>query len=93
MVAFSATFRPHWGRGYMASALPAVLAFAYARLELHWVYADTDPRNTAAVRTLERLGFRREGMLREHYLVAGEPQDAFLYGLLRSEWTVVAEIR
>jgi [ribosomal protein S5]-alanine N-acetyltransferase len=83
--------RPHWGRGYMAAALPAVLGFAYGRQGLHRVYADTDPRNAASVRTLERLGFRREGMLREHYLAAGERQDAVVYGLLRSEWTAAVE--
>jgi RimJ/RimL family protein N-acetyltransferase len=83
--------RPHQGRGYMASALPAVLGFAFGRLGLHRVHADTDPRNAPSIRALERLGFRREGVLREHYLVQGEPQDAVVYGLLRSEWARGAE--
>jgi RimJ/RimL family protein N-acetyltransferase len=83
--------RAFWGRGYMAAALPAVLAFAFDRLGLHRLYADTDPRNDPAMRALERLGFLREGVLREHYLVQGEPQDAILYGLLRSEWARGAE--
>jgi RimJ/RimL family protein N-acetyltransferase len=78
--------RNHWGQGFMAAALPAVLEFAFNTMELHRVYADTDPRNDASIRVLERLGFRREGVLREHYLVQGEPQDAIMYGLLRSEW-------
>jgi RimJ/RimL family protein N-acetyltransferase len=78
--------RPHQGRGYMAAALPALLRFAFGRLDLHRVVADSDPRNVPSIRTLERLGFRREGLLRQHYLVAGEPQDAVVYGLLRSEW-------
>jgi RimJ/RimL family protein N-acetyltransferase len=78
--------RAFWGRGYMAAALPAVLAFAFGRLGLHRVFADADPRNAPSIRALERLGFRREGLLREHYLVQGEPQDAVVYGLLRPEW-------
>jgi RimJ/RimL family protein N-acetyltransferase len=82
--------RAHWGRGYMTAALPAVLAFAFDRLGLHRVFADTDPRNAASIRTLDRLGFVREGLLREHYLVQGEPQDAIVYGLLRTEWTRAA---
>jgi RimJ/RimL family protein N-acetyltransferase len=78
--------REHQGRGYMAAALPAVLRFAFVRLGLHRVFADTDPRNAPSIRALERLGFRREGVLLEHYLIAGEPQDAVVYGLLQSEW-------
>lgn len=35
---------------------------------------------------LERLGFEREGYLRERYHVNGELQDAVLYGLLRRDW-------
>jgi [ribosomal protein S5]-alanine N-acetyltransferase len=78
--------RVHQGRGHMAAALPTILRFAFGQLELHRVYADTDPRNARSARALERLGFHREGLLRQHYLVAGEPQDAVVYGLLRSEW-------
>jgi len=78
--------RAFWGRGYMAAALPAVLAFAFGRLGLHRVYADADPRNTRSIRALERLGFVREGVLREHYLVRGEAQDGVVFGLLRLEW-------
>ncbi len=78
--------RAFWGRGYMAAVLPAVLEFAFGQLGLHRVFADTDPRNAPSIRALERLGFLREGVLREHYLVQGEPQDAVVYGLLRPEW-------
>ncbi|HEY5910041.1 MAG TPA: GNAT family N-acetyltransferase [Verrucomicrobiae bacterium] len=78
--------RAYWGQGYMSEALPVLLRFGFSELRLHRVWADTDPRNAASIRALERHGFRREGFLREHYLVQGEPQHAVVYGLLRSEW-------
>ena len=78
--------RAFWGRGYIVAALPAVIEFAFCRMRLHRIFADTDPRNAPAIRALERQGFRREGVMREHHLVQGEPQDAVVYGLLRSEW-------
>jgi RimJ/RimL family protein N-acetyltransferase len=77
--------RAHWGQGYMAEALRVLLRFAFVELRLHRVMADADPRNARSMRALERLGFRREGLLRQHYLVQGEAQDAVVYGLLRSE--------
>jgi len=83
--------RAFWGQGYMAAALPTVIAFAFGQLGLHRMFADIDPRNARSIRVLNRLGFRREGILREHYLVQGEPQDAVVYGLLRSEWVCGAE--
>lgn len=78
--------RAHWGQGHMSAALPAVLDFAFEGLGLHRVFADTDPRNVASMRHLERLGFVREGYMREHYLVEGEWQDAVMYGLLTEDW-------
>jgi ribosomal-protein-alanine N-acetyltransferase len=78
--------RAHWGNGYMQEALEAVLNYAFAVLKLHRIEADVDPRNAASVRTLERLGFQREGYLRERWQVNGEIQDAFFYGLLRPDW-------
>ena len=78
--------RAYWGRGYMNEALQALLAYAFETLDLRRIEADVDPRNTASLRTVERLGFQREGFLRERWQVNGEIQDAYFYGLLRQEW-------
>ena len=78
--------RAVWGRGYLKEALPVLLDHAFGALALHRIEADVDPRNTASIRLLERMGFRREGYLRERYLQAGEIQDAVIFGLLEDEW-------
>lgn len=78
--------RAYWGQGYMNEALNAVLAYAFESLGLHRIEADIDPRNTASIKTVERLGFKREGYLRERWQVNGEIQDAYFYGLLKQEW-------
>ncbi|HVQ37354.1 MAG TPA: GNAT family N-acetyltransferase [Pyrinomonadaceae bacterium] len=78
--------RAHWGNGYMQEALQALLGFAFDVLHLHRIEADVDPRNAASIRSLEKLGFQREGYLRERWQVGGEIQDALFYGLLRSDW-------
>lgn len=78
--------RTHWGNGYMQETLKAVLVYAFEVLGFHRIEADVDPRNAASIRTLERLGFQREGYLRERWQVNGEIQDAFFYGLLRPDW-------
>jgi [ribosomal protein S5]-alanine N-acetyltransferase len=78
--------REHWGQGYMSEALGALLAFCFGELDLHRLEADIDPRNASSIRSLERLGFQREGCLRERWLVGGGTQDSLFFGLLRREW-------
>jgi len=78
--------REHWSRGYMAEALPALVAHAFETMGLNRLEADVDPRNTASARVLARLGFRQEGLLRERWIVRGEVSDSAIYALLRGEW-------
>ena len=78
--------RPHWGAGYMHEALTAFVGFAFRSLMLNRIEADIDPRNAGSRRTLERLGFKREGLLRDRWIVAGETSDTEMFGLLAREW-------
>ena len=78
--------RPHWGQGFMHEALIAVVDYAFGPLDLRRLEADIDPRNHASLRALERLGFAREGLLRERWQVGDEISDSALMGLLAHEW-------
>ena len=78
--------RRHWGHGFMHEALTALLEFGFGELDLNRVEADIDPRNVASAKSVERLGFVKEGHLRERWIVEGEVSDSSLYGLLRSDW-------
>ena len=80
-----------WGHGYMHEALTAVLNYGFTELALNRVEADIDPRNAASAKTLERLGFQNEGLLRERWVVDGEVSDSGIYGLLRRDWLARTE--
>jgi [ribosomal protein S5]-alanine N-acetyltransferase len=75
-----------WGCGYATEAARALLQWAFDLLDLNRVQAETDTRNVASARVLEKLGFMREGTLREDCVVNGEASDSWVYGLLRREW-------
>ncbi len=77
--------RPFWGRGYISEAVRAVVDSAFDVLDMHRIEAEIDPRNGASARVLERLGFVREGLLRERWIVDGRTSDSAFYGLLRSD--------
>lgn len=78
--------RSAWGQGQMHEALQAMLDHGFGVLGLHRVEADIDPLNLASARTLRRLGFQPEGLLRERWIVAGTVSDSALYGLLGRDW-------
>ncbi len=75
-----------WGQGYATEAARALLQWAFDALDLNRVQAETDTRNLASARVLEKLGFVREGTLREDCIVNGEFSDSWVYGLIRREW-------
>jgi RimJ/RimL family protein N-acetyltransferase len=75
-----------WGQGFATEAAGAVLQWAFDTLDLNRVQSWADTRNRASERVLEKLGFVREGTLRESCIVNGEVSDDSVYGLLRREW-------
>src|SRR5260221_531021 len=70
---------------YGGVAVVAGLGALY-KANLNRLEADIDPRNVASARSLERFGFKKEGHLRERWIVAGEVSDTGFYGLLQSDW-------
>ncbi len=78
--------RRWWRQGLMHEALTAIVGYAFGPLGLRRLEADADPRNEPSCRALERLGFVREGLLRERWVVADEISDTAFYGLLAREW-------
>lgn len=78
--------RAYWGTGVNAEskALIAHLAFAVVGLERLGAYADVE--NPRSQHALEKLGFRREGLLRRWHRHGERVRDVFLYSWLKEEW-------
>lgn len=79
-----------WGHGYATEAAGALLQWAFDALDLNRVQAETDTRNAASAHVLEKLGFVREGTLREDCIVNGEVSDSWVYGLVGRRMPAVA---
>ncbi|MFZ6873982.1 GNAT family N-acetyltransferase [Undibacterium sp. Di27W] len=75
-----------WGQAYMHEALVALLDYGFSEMNLNRIEADIHPDNLGSAKTLERLGFIREGYLRERWIIEGAVSDSALFGLLRSDW-------
>ena len=75
------------GRGFGAEALRLLCRYAFDELDLRKIRLDVQAENAAALRTYERLGFRREGLLREEVYRKGRSIDVVRMGLLKEEIT------
>jgi [ribosomal protein S5]-alanine N-acetyltransferase len=78
--------RAYWGQGYMREALTGLIDCAFHEMNLRRLEAKVEAENISSAGLLRRLGFAREGVLRERWITNGKPVDAELYGLLRHEW-------
>lgn len=72
--------------GYMDEALRTVIPWGFANMELNRIEAQVHPENAASLRSVERLGFKREGLLRQVGYWGGQFHDMYQYSLLREEW-------
>jgi RimJ/RimL family protein N-acetyltransferase len=50
------------------------------------IQAYADVRNVASQKVLEKVGFKREGILRRSAFAIGEWKDVYEYIILREEW-------
>jgi RimJ/RimL family protein N-acetyltransferase len=78
--------RAYQKKGYATEAVGAVLDRLFRVQGLHKVTGECDARNTASAGLMERLGFTREGHLRQQTWIKGEWTDDLIYGLLAEEW-------
>ena len=81
--------RSHWGRGLTAEAATAVMDWAFNEFDLAKITAMADLANTGSSRVMEKLGMRRDGVLRSERPSDADPgtrQDMVVYSVLRDEW-------
>lgn len=84
------------GKGYAAEAARAYFAFLFAQKQARRIYAYVEENNLPSQKLCERLGMRREGLLREFAAFATDQQgrplyeNTLIYAVLRKEWSPAA---
>ncbi|WP_324276008.1 GNAT family protein [Blastococcus brunescens] len=73
------------GRGMASLAVALVCDHAFGEVGLHRVEADIRPENRPSQQLVERLGFRREGLLRRYLDIDGDWRDHYSYALLAED--------
>lgn len=75
-----------WGQGFMIEALSATLDWGFENMELNRVEAQVHPENIASINLMCKLGFTKEGHMREAGFWLGEHHDLQQFALLRREY-------
>jgi RimJ/RimL family protein N-acetyltransferase len=74
------------GKGYCSEAIKIMADYLFLSKDTGRIQAQTDPRNIASQKVLEKAGFKNEGTLRKSFFMRGEWRDAYIYSILREEW-------
>jgi ribosomal-protein-alanine N-acetyltransferase len=78
--------QPYWKRGIVTEAGEAVLEYAFCNLGLHKMITGCVKENVGSERVMIKLGFSKEGELKEHQMVQGEWKDRVIYGYLKNDY-------
>ena len=78
--------KPNAPRGVGRSFGATLLKFAFQELKVHKVCGQAIDCNTKSIEFHKRLGFSREGELRDHVLINGRYHSVFCFGILENEW-------
>ena len=74
------------GKGVAKEASRLILAYGFEELGLNRIYLFTEVDNIAAQKLFERVGFKREGILKQDVYSHGAFADRIAYGILKEDW-------
>ena len=73
------------GKGLMTEAAIAIVDYGFREEAFHRIELHAGIDNAPSIRIAEKIGFRREGVLRERGFGSGGHYDMFVYGLLEGD--------
>ena len=74
------------GKGYCTEAVQLMVDYLFLSKDTAKIQAGTHVENIASQKVLERIGFKRDGLMRKEMIVWGKWADGYLYSILREEW-------
>lgn len=73
-------------KGYASDGIHLLCGYLFDQRGFNKVYTQVAQSNHAAVGLLEKIGFKRDGTLRQHFYFGGEYHNALVFSLLRFEF-------
>ncbi len=74
----------YWNNGLGSEAIKRVIQYSFTEMKLHRVGAVVFVENDASNNLLEKLGFEKEGLLKEYMFHNGKYKDTYIYSFLKN---------
>ena len=78
--------KPYWNNGYCTEAAKTVLKFGFLTLGFNRIHATCMVNNIGSSRVLQKIGMKKEGVLRQYYKRWGTYRDMEMYSILKGEY-------
>lgn len=76
----------YWNKGYITEALSTVIDFGLNELEINRIEAEVMVGNVISEKILSKLGFTKEGILRQWMYWDNKRYDMIMYSLLKTDY-------
>jgi RimJ/RimL family protein N-acetyltransferase len=76
----------HWGKGYGFAAMSLLMEYAFTVLKLHKVELGVFAFNKRAIGLYRKIGFKIEGVKKDHLFYEGKYYDEIQMGLFAKEF-------
>jgi ribosomal-protein-alanine N-acetyltransferase len=77
----------HWNKGYITEALSEIVGFGFESLGINRIEAEVMQGNIASEKVLQKLGFTKEGVLRDWMYWNNTHYDMTMFSLLKREFS------
>ncbi|WP_042144498.1 GNAT family N-acetyltransferase [Paucisalibacillus sp. EB02] len=78
--------KEQWGKGIAFEAVEAIISYGYEHMNFQRIEALIEPPNQSSQKLVEKLGFIREGLLRNYEFTCGKFDDLYMYSLLKQDF-------
>jgi ribosomal-protein-alanine N-acetyltransferase len=78
--------KEQWGKGIAHEAVEAIICYGYEHMKIQRIEALIEPPNISSQKLVEKLGFIREGLLRNYEFTNGKFDDLYMYSLLKQDF-------
>src|SRR3989344_1609884 len=78
--------KEYWGQGYFQDFATVLLDYGFKKLKINKIDGHVFDYNLRSRKSIIKLGFKPEGVVRQNFIKNGVPVNEYLFGLLRKEW-------